>query len=107
MRYLLHKLKGRSGLNDVYQSHNNWIPETSLVSFLRMAQAHRLGSSTPGSFIPGGAPVDFYSRGTEKLKSDAMNDRLESFHWPSPGEDINSESHNDDEPMNEALVSQI
>lgn len=107
LRELLHKLKGRSGLNDIYQSHKNIIPETSLVSFLRMAQINRQGSSTPGSVIPGKPPVDFYARGTEKLRSDAINNRLARFHWPSPGEHISIEAQMDEEVTADNLVSKI
>lgn len=50
--------------------------------------------------------MDFYARGIEKLRSDAINDRLGRFHWPTTGEDISVEAQNNDDLMNESLVSQ-
>lgn len=83
LRKLLRRMKGKSGLNDSFQSHKNKITNASLLNFLRMAKNHHLGSQNPNSEI-NQAIVDHYYVGTSKLLSQAGANDLQHFHWQDP-----------------------
>ncbi|EGG03719.1 uncharacterized protein MELLADRAFT_109060 [Melampsora larici-populina 98AG31] len=85
LREFLHRLKGRSGLNDVYQSHQNNIDHCTMRNFLRMAHQHNIAACTPGSTIRGGSPKDMYALGLAKLRLLAREKKLGRFHWPKAG----------------------
>ncbi|EGG00555.1 uncharacterized protein MELLADRAFT_67766 [Melampsora larici-populina 98AG31] len=85
LQEFLHRLKGRSGLNDVYQSHHNLINHSSMRTFLRMAHQHDLAKCTPASTLPKGRPADTYAGGLKKLRAFAREGKLAKFHWPTAG----------------------
>lgn len=100
-------MKGRSGLNDVYQSHQNVIDHSSMRNFLRMAHQHDIAFSTPGSKLKGGPPDDMYVAGIKKLREYAKEKKLGRFQWHNAGglhlhrgtgEDSNTEEDCDSSP---------
>ncbi|EGG08120.1 uncharacterized protein MELLADRAFT_62104 [Melampsora larici-populina 98AG31] len=106
LRELLHRLKGRSGLNDVYQSHKNTIDHSTLRTFLRMAHQHQMAASNPGSKVRGGRADDMYQLGLKKLRGFARDNQLGRFKWPkaggshaqqAAGEDLSSDKDGDND----------
>lgn len=85
LREFLHQLKGRSGLNDVYQSHKNIIDHSTMRNFLRMAHQHDIAACTPGSTLRDGIPSDMYALGLAKLRQLAREKKLGRFHWQKAG----------------------
>ncbi|EGG02116.1 uncharacterized protein MELLADRAFT_110465 [Melampsora larici-populina 98AG31] len=83
LRDFLHRLKGHSGLNNVYQSHTNNIDHSSLRSFLRMAHQHDITTCTPYSTLPKGRPTNMYYAGMKVLQSFAREGKLKKFQWPT------------------------
>ncbi|EGG08118.1 uncharacterized protein MELLADRAFT_62107 [Melampsora larici-populina 98AG31] len=101
LREFLHRLKGRSGLNDVYQSHKNTIDHITLRNFLRMAHHHNIAASSPGSTLRGGLPNDMYAQGLNKLRDFARHNQLGRFHWPKAGGSHAQEAAGDDISLDE------
>ncbi|EGG00466.1 uncharacterized protein MELLADRAFT_67805 [Melampsora larici-populina 98AG31] len=102
LRELLHKLKGRSGSNHIYQSHKNLITPASLKSFLRFARLNQLTKNRPGSCITAGAVKDCNRLGIQKLQLYATTNDLGRFRW-SDWIDIENPKDKDELDFSEVL----
>lgn len=95
-------MKGRAGLNDIWQSHRNRSTPASMICFLTMASNERILDSEANSIILSGYVPDINLLGIHKLQEDFVKKNLERFHWPlasnySPGNQDEGEYQNSDE----------
>lgn len=85
LRLLLHKLKGRSGLNDIYQSSKTILNIKSLQNYICFARNDHLNEDQARSNLRTSSTQDIHLLGVIKLTEDSLNGHLDQFHWPIGG----------------------
>lgn len=85
LQTLLHKLKGRSGLNDVYQSSKTILTLNSVQAFVAFARDNQIHQAHVKSKIRSGPTRDIHLLGVLRLTKEASSGTLLWFNWPVGG----------------------